>query len=147
MGTMAEAQKPLELILARNLLSSISTPAFLVDAEGTLVFFNEAAGALVGRRFEETGALGPREWGEAFGPIDDDGEPIPWDRIPLTLALQHGRPMHSRMNIHSATGDVHDIEVSALPIVGTEGFRGAMAIFWPVASAKQGASSGEEAAA
>ena len=34
---MPEAQKPLELILARNLLSSISTPAFLVDAEGTLV--------------------------------------------------------------------------------------------------------------
>src|SRR5919202_174243 len=124
---MADAQKPLELILARNLLSSISTAAFLVDAEGTLVFFNEAAGALVGRRFEETGALGPREWGEAF----------PWDRIPLTIALQHGRPMHSRMNIHSATGEVHDIEVSALPIVGTEGFRGAMAIFWPVAAAKE----------
>jgi PAS domain-containing protein len=55
---MAEAQKPLELILARNLLSSISTPAFQVDERGTLVFFNEAAGALVGRRFEETGALG-----------------------------------------------------------------------------------------
>ena len=42
---MAQAQKPLELILARNLLSSISTPAFLVDAEGTLVFFNEAGGS------------------------------------------------------------------------------------------------------
>ena len=67
---MAEAQKPLELILARNLLSSISTPAFLVDERGTLVFFNEAAGALVGRRFEETGALEPREWGEAFDPFD-----------------------------------------------------------------------------
>ena len=134
---MAEAQKPLELILARNLLSSISTPAFLVDAEGTLVFFNEAAGALVGRRFEETGALGPREWGEAFGPFDQNGQPIPWDRIPLTIALQHGRPMHSRMHIHSASGDMQEIEVSALPIVGTEGFRGAMAIFWPVGSARR----------
>jgi hypothetical protein len=41
-----------------------------VDERGTLVFFNEAAGALVGRRFEETGALEPREWGEAFGPFD-----------------------------------------------------------------------------
>jgi PAS domain-containing protein len=131
---MAEAQKPLELILARNLLASISTPAFLVDAEGTLVFFNEAAGALVGRRFEETGSLGPREWGEAFGPFDEDGEPIPWDRIPITVALQHGRPMHARMHIKNVSGDTHDIEVSALPIVGTEGFRGAMAIFWPVAT-------------
>ena len=42
------AQKPLELILARNLLSSISTPAFLVSDHGTLMFYNEAAGALLG---------------------------------------------------------------------------------------------------
>ena len=84
------------------------------------MFFNEAAGSLVGRRFEETGALGPREWGEAFGPFDAAGDPIPWDQLPLTIALQHGRPMHSRMHIHSSSGDLHDIEVSALPIVGTE---------------------------
>lgn len=129
---MAEAQKPLELILARNLLSSISTPAFLVDAEGMLVFFNEAAGALVGRRFEETGSMGPEEWGQEFGPFDSEGDPIPWDRIPITHVLQHGRPTHARMNIHNNAGDVHEIEVSALPIVGTSGFRGAMAIFWPV---------------
>src|SRR5919204_2514328 len=125
---MAEAQKPLELILARNLLSSISTPAFLVDAEGTLVFFNEAAGALVGRRFEETGAMRPQEWGEAFGPFDESGRPIPWDHIPLTVALQHGRPMHARMNIHNNAGEMREIEVSALPILGTGGFHGAMAI-------------------
>jgi PAS domain-containing protein len=129
---MAEAQKPLELILARNLLSSISTPAFLVDADGMLVFFNEAAGAVVGRRFEETGAMGPDEWGEAFGPVDPTGTPIPWDKLPVTNALRHGRPTHARMHIHNNAGDVHEIEVSALPIVGTGGFRGAMAIFWPV---------------
>ncbi|MFL5838775.1 MAG: hypothetical protein ACJ76K_19650 [Solirubrobacteraceae bacterium] len=41
------------------------------------------------------------------------------------------------MHIHSASGDVQEIEVSALPIVGTEGFRGAMAIFWPVGSARK----------
>jgi PAS domain-containing protein len=139
MDVMAEAQKPLELILARNLLSSISTPSFLVDADGTLVFFNEAAGALVGRRFEETGSMGPQEWGDAFGPVDPDGQPIPWERLPLTHALRHGRPMHARMNIHSHNGEVHDIEVSALPIVGTGGFRGAMAIFWPVGSEEEAA--------
>ena len=50
MGAMAaRAQKPLELILARNLLTSISTPAFLLDEHGALVFYNEAAGALLGR--------------------------------------------------------------------------------------------------
>ena len=72
------SQKPLELILARNLLSSISTPAFLVDAEGTLVFFNEAAGGRwsVGAS-RRPARWRPREWGEAFGPFDAAGDPIP----------------------------------------------------------------------
>jgi len=134
MEVMAEAQKPIELILARNLLSSISTPAFLVDTHGTLVFFNEAAGAIFGRRFEETGSMTAEEWGEAFGPLDAEGKPIPWDQLQMTIALREGRPMHARAKIHSHTGDLHDIEVSALPIVGTGGFRGAMAVFWPVQS-------------
>jgi hypothetical protein len=45
------AQKPLESILARNLLSSISTPAFLVREQGALLFYNDAATAMLGRRF------------------------------------------------------------------------------------------------
>ena len=56
-------QKPIELILARNLMSSLSTPAFLVDEGGILIFYNEAAGSLLGRRFEELGKVGPEEWG------------------------------------------------------------------------------------
>jgi PAS domain-containing protein len=47
-------QKPLELILARNFLTSLSTPAFLVDRTGALLFYNEAAGALLGSSFEES---------------------------------------------------------------------------------------------
>jgi hypothetical protein len=51
------AQKPLELILARNLLSSISTPALLLGEQGSLLFYNEAAGAMLGRSFEEQGTM------------------------------------------------------------------------------------------
>ena len=56
------AQKPLELILARNFLTSLSTPAFLVDESGALVFYNEAAGALLGISFEESGRMPAAEW-------------------------------------------------------------------------------------
>jgi hypothetical protein len=45
---MEASQRPLELILARNLLTAISTPAFLVDNTAQLLFYNEAAGALLG---------------------------------------------------------------------------------------------------
>lgn len=124
-------QKPIELILARNLMSSLSTPAFLVDEGGVLVFYNEAAGQLLGIRFEEFGRAGPEEWGTRFGPFDENGEQIPYDRLPLTLALREGRAVHDRFQINSADGARHDIEVSALPIQTTAGSRGAIAIFWP----------------
>jgi PAS domain-containing protein len=133
-----EVQRSLELILARNLLSSISTPAFLVDAAGVLVFYNEAAGSLLGRRFEEAGKMTAEEWGSAFGPFDNRGQPIPFDELPLTIALREGRPAHASHCIHSHTGEQHDIEVSALPLVSTDGgFRGALAVFWPVAEAQE----------
>jgi PAS domain-containing protein len=123
-------QKPLELILARNLLTSISTPAFLVDAAGVLLFYNEAAGALLGIPFEEAGRMGPDEWGTRFGPVGTDGNPIPFDQLPLTIALREGRPSHATFRIHAADGVDRQIEVSALPIAADE-TSGAMAIFWP----------------
>jgi PAS domain-containing protein len=124
------AQRPLELILARNLLTSLSTPAFLVDAQGVLVFYNEAAGGLLGRRFEESGQMPPDEWGSIFGPIDTEGRRLGIDELPLTKALRGGRPAHSKFDITSLDGREHSIEVSAVPIVTTEGTSGAMAIFW-----------------
>jgi PAS domain-containing protein len=134
---VAAAQRPIELILARNLMSSLSTPAFLVDEEGMLVFFNEAAGALLGKRFEEVGSMGPDEWGTTFGPFDDDGNRIPFDELPLTIALRQGRPAHASHHIRSLDGADHQIEVSAMPIVAAEGSRGAIAIFWPIEHGKR----------
>lgn len=126
-----ERQKPIELILARNFISSISTPSFLVDESASLVFYNDAAGALLGRRFEETGRLGPQEWTQRWGPFDADGCPLVQDELPLTQALRHGRPSHGCFTIRDASGDMREIVSSALPIVGTGSFRGAIIFFWP----------------
>ena len=123
-------QRPLELILARNLLSTLSTPAFLVNRPGDLVFYNEAAGVLLGRRFEERGAMPAAEWVEAFGPFDEDGNPIPLEEQPLTACLRTGRPGHARHRIRSVGGTEHVVEVSAVPVIGTDGSQGAMAFFW-----------------
>jgi PAS domain-containing protein len=124
-------QKPLELILARNLLTSLSTPAFLADDDGSLIFYNEAAGALLGMSFEESGKLSPGEWGETFGPFDNDGKPIPVEELSTTKTLRAGRPTHAEYCIHSTGGDEHKVEVSAFPIVSQEGNRGAIVVFWP----------------
>ena len=38
------------------------------------MFYNEAAGEVLGRRFEESGPMSAEEWGEAHGPFDESGE-------------------------------------------------------------------------
>lgn len=127
-------QKPIELILARNLITSLSTPAFLVDEGGVLIFYNEAAGVLLGRRYEEVGKVGPEQWGTMFGPVDEQGDPVPYDELPLVLSVRQGRPAHQRMQIRAADGNEHEIEVSALPILTPHGSRGGIAFFWPVSA-------------
>jgi len=136
----ASQQRPLELILARNLLTSLSTPAFLLDEDSRLVFYNESAGALLGISFEETGRMDPQDWTRTFGPFDDDGNPIQIGELAITDALRNRRPAHSRFCIHSARGEEHSIEAAAFPIIASEeGSSGAMIFFWPLAENGAGA--------
>ena len=123
-------QRPLELILARNFLTSLSTPAFLVDEKGGIIFYNEAAGGMLGISFEEFGQKPPEEWGPAIGPFGEDGKPLPIEDLPTTKALRAGRPAHGTFEIHSVRGDAYEIESTALPIVAEEGQEGAMIFFW-----------------
>ena len=125
-------QRPIELIHARNLLSNLSTPAFLVDEGAMLVYYNESAAELFGRRFEETGPIPAERWTREFGPLNSDGEALPIEELNTTTNLRHGKPAHGRFCVRSVTGDLHTIDMSALPIVGTDGFNGAMAFLWPV---------------
>jgi PAS domain-containing protein len=128
----ARAQRPLELILARNLLTSLSTPAFLLDEHAQLVFYNEAAGALLGRPFEDVGRMAPDQWISTYGPFGEDGEPMALDDVPTTRAIRDGRPAHGTFRIRSAGGGQQRIASSAFPIVASEqGSSGAMILFWP----------------
>ena len=138
---MANAQKPLELILARNLLTSVSTPGFLVDHEATLVFYNEAAAALLGRSFEDAGQMSAEEWTAAFGPLASSGTAMVLDENELTEAIRRGRPAHGRFRIRVADDSLREIEATAFPIVtseqgihdeehGGDGSSGAMILFW-----------------
>jgi PAS domain-containing protein len=140
----AHSQKPLELILARNLLTSISTPGFLLDNAASMVFYNEAAAALLGRSFEEVGRLSPEEWTGEFGPYDSEGHPIEIDKLHITAAIREGRPAHGRFVIRVREGR-REIEASAFPIVASEhGASGAMILFWaPAGNGKPGAAGGQ----
>jgi PAS domain-containing protein len=129
---MESSQHPLALIQARYLLSGLKLAAFLSDADGCLVFFNDAAGRLVGRRFEETGPLDREKWNASFGPLDAAGTAMDSEGLPLTIALHEGRPAHGRYHVRLAGGVLTKVETSALPLVSQDGFAGAMVVFWPV---------------
>jgi PAS domain-containing protein len=128
---MAAAQQPLELIIARNLISSIALAAFLLDEEGQLVFFNDTAGALIGRRFEEVGRLRPEEWHAQFGPFDEFGQLLPTGDLPIAEALRGGLPANARLRVRIGPEQhIADMEVSGLPLVGADGLKGAIVVFW-----------------
>jgi PAS domain-containing protein len=123
--------RPLELILARNLVSIISLAAVLVDVEGALVYYNDAAAEVIGTRFEERGIISREEWSAEMGPVDAQGKPIDFEDLPLTRALRDGRPGYGQFFIR-AEGGLTEIVAGALPLVGPAGNNGALVVFWPV---------------
>jgi hypothetical protein len=62
-----------EVILIRQAASYLAMPIFVVDPKGDLVYFNEPAEGLLGRRYEETGEMPVAEWSTIFVPTHDDG--------------------------------------------------------------------------
>ncbi|HEX5613878.1 MAG TPA: PAS domain-containing protein [Acidimicrobiia bacterium] len=128
------AQQPLQLILMRELADHLATPVFVVNAEGTLEFYNEPAGLLLGLRFEETGPMAADVWASRFTPTDEHGVPITADELPLVRALRGASPGHRRIWIQSLDGARRHLEVTAFPMFGITGeLIGATALFWETA--------------
>ena len=126
-----QSQKQLVLILARAFASNLSTPTLLADARGYLVFYNEAAEAVVGRRFSETGEMPLDDWIAAFEPRTAGADPLPADRRPARIALDERRPAHLAYVVTSADGVEREIDVIALPLFAhTDEFVGIIVIFW-----------------
>jgi len=124
-------QKDLVLILARDVAARLATPMFVVDADGTLVFFNEAAEAVLGQTFADAGEMPVDEWSIAFSPVDHDGTPIPAEELPLGVALYQGRPAHRTFDIIGADGVRRELAVTAIPLqTHPSETVGAVALFW-----------------
>lgn len=121
----------IELILSRQFADSLHFASFLVDKEGNLLFYNEGAEALLGKRFSETGTMPVEEWSTIFKPSDEDGKLIPAEKLPLVQSLTYQRPARKDVYINSLKGEQHLITISSFPIVGKAGsLLGAMALFW-----------------
>lgn len=130
---MITTQQTIEIILTRQLAGYLSTPAFLVDMEGTLLFYNERAEPILGHRFEDTGEMTAALWSTVFHPTDETGNDIPAKELPLMIALKEGRSAHRSLWIRALDGQRRHLEVTAFPLITNQHRRvGAVAIFWEI---------------
>lgn len=124
--------KHLVLILAREFASNLATPTLIADAEGRLVFYNEAAEEIVGASFAEAGEMPVDEWTASFAPRTRDSEdPLPAERRPVRIAFDQQRAAHEQFRMTSREGVVQDVAVTAFPLFAhADEFVGIVAIFW-----------------
>ncbi len=121
----------IEIILNRQLADCLSIPAFITDTKGNLIFYNEPAEEILGKRFEDTGEMPVEEWATDFKPFDENGTPLPPNELPLVNTLEDALPHHKTFWIENLQGKNQKIAVTSYPIVGRTGkMSGAVAIFW-----------------
>jgi PAS domain-containing protein len=124
---------PIQIILIRQLAGYLGVPLLLVDPKGDLLFYNEPAETMLGRRFEETGPMPATVWSTVFAPVDEQGQSISPEDLPLMRALTTRRPAHKRLYFHGLNGVRRHIEASSIPIVGLQGeFLGAAGLYWEI---------------
>ena len=133
-STSSVAQMDIELILMRQLAAHLVMPMFIVDREGALLFYNEAAQILLGRSYEENSEMPLEEWAAGFRPTRENGELVPPEELPLVIALRESRAAHlSPLIILGGDHVRRRIAVTAFPLLGQQGRKlGAVAIFWEV---------------
>jgi PAS domain S-box-containing protein len=73
----------------RVLLEGLPAAIYMTDAEGRIIFFNQAAVDFSGR----TPTLGTDEWCVTWKLYRPDGTPMPHEECPMAIALKEGRPI------------------------------------------------------
>ena len=125
--------KAIQIILARQLASCVAMPILLVDDEGTLIFYNEPAEAILNQRFEETGEIPADEWNRLVTVADEDRNPVVPEERPMAVARLKRRPSSRTIWTRSGNSEWRHVQITAFPLVGEHGhLLGVMSIFWEI---------------
>jgi PAS domain-containing protein len=127
------AQKPVELILLRELASRLTMPVSLYDANRKLVYMNEAAERLMAVRFVDLGEISHAELIRLVRPLDAHGRPIPAEQMPGGIALIGRRAEQTTAWMHDVEGGAHWCAMTSMPLDTQGGAAlGAMSIVWEI---------------
>ena len=125
------SQRRVEVILTRMLASYLATPMLVIDPQGTLLYFNEAAEALLGKRFEETGEVPAYQWHTILSATNRHGVPLSAEQLPLMETLTTRLPAFGNFWIRKSGDEQRHVEAMALPLIGAgDGELGAVVILW-----------------
>ena len=124
-------QKHLILILARELASNLATPTLIADETGQVVFYNEAAEAVIGSPFSQIGDVSLDDLGASFSPRTREGEPLAQKDLPGRVALDQRRADHVSVWVTSRDGVEREVALTAFPLFAhADEFVGVVVIFW-----------------
>jgi PAS domain-containing protein len=133
---MERKQPDLVLIVARSFATKLATPTLITDARGDLVFFNDAAGELIGRSYLDIGQLPVSGWQELFEPRTLNEEPLKVEQTPSGIAVLERRAVHDSFAFRGLDGREHKITVTAFPLFShPDEVVGVMSIFWELRAA------------
>ena len=126
-----QRQKHLVLILAREFASNLSTPTLVTDADGNLVFYNEAAEGVIGQPLLRDGRHAARRLARRLRAEDARVGAAAARASPGADRARPAAPLAPRYLVTSADGVEREIEVTAFPLFAhTDEFVGVVVIFW-----------------
>jgi PAS domain S-box-containing protein len=123
--------RPLPLILARELASNVATPFLVLDKDGTIVFFNERAEQIIGSTAAELGELTEEEWRALLKVERLDGTPVPSEQTPSAIARRECRPHLDTLVYTREDGHSMRLVVMAVPLLAhANDLAGVFLVFW-----------------
>jgi PAS domain-containing protein len=126
-------QRNLVLILARAFAAQLATAVFLLDPEGTVIYYNEAAEELTRRPFIEGAGETVDEWIVRRRPRDEEGLELPIQDLPLGTTMLKQEPAHGIVTIRTEDGVDRLVETASFPLFAhTEDFVGSFSVVWPI---------------
>lgn len=120
----------IEVILTRQLAGYLTLAIILVDPSRNVIYYNEPAERILGRRFDEAGPVPWTDWSDAFHFTNMAGQAIPVEEIPLLATLRSRRISHLDFWMRGLDGISRHVDAVGIPLVGNAGqFHGVVSVF------------------
>ncbi|MFY0563611.1 PAS domain-containing sensor histidine kinase [Archangium lansingense] len=114
----ARAEAEQQRALLEGVIAQSGDAIIVADAQGVLRLFNPEAERQHGVPLRE---VGPRQWVQTYGLSDEEGHPLPLERVPLYRALQGEHVSDELLWIRRPDGTRLPISVTARPLVRPDG--------------------------